>query len=144
MSSYAYIYEQCLSGNHDHKDLLLLHEKAWELVKDHFRKKRENLKIKFQDFSAGEKTSSDIEEIVQASHDGRVQALFIQKGKNLYGVYDANQREVQVHNLSTRTTNTSWFNLAAVTTLLTGGDVFLNHQEKMPAMDTEVNALLRY
>lgn len=92
---------------------------------------------------AGGKTSVDIKDIIPASVDGRVETLFIQKGKDLYGIYDREKRNIIVSE-SAKTYHASLYNMATVHTLQNGGLVFLAEPGEMPVKDTEINALFRY
>lgn len=145
ITGYQNLFEKHISGNPDNADPLLLHEEAWLMVEDHFRDKRESKKKQLQDLSAGGRTTRKIGDIVPASVEGRIDTLFIQDGKDLYGVYDRTRRSVITENeAGDRSYRASMYNLAAVSTIQNGGQVFLAEADEMPLKDTEIQALLRY
>jgi hypothetical protein len=127
-----------IPGHPDEADPLLLHEKAWDIVKDHFLQDRQKRTGQIQDLSASGRTSTDVGEIVPSAVEGRVDSLFIRKGEDLLGIYDMTGRRVQVD--GERPNSVSLFNMAAVHTLENGGRVFTS----MPGEATKINALMRY
>ena len=124
--------------------MLTLHEEAWSLVEGQFRKQREIRKKQFQDQSATGKAVTDIRKIIPAAVDGRVDTLFMEEGKDLFGIYDETKRKIELAEPGNRIYQVSLFNLAALHVLSKGGRVFLSGAEEMPFKDTEMNALLRY
>ncbi|MBN3036096.1 MAG: hypothetical protein JW861_10965 [Bacteroidales bacterium] len=145
ITGYQYLFEKHIGGNPDNTDPLLLHEEAWLMVEDHFRNERESKKKQIQDLSAGGRTTGEIGNIVPASVEGRVDTLFIQDGKDRFGVYDGTRRSVIPEtDADHRSYRASLYNLAAVSTIRNGGQVFLAEADEMPLKDTEIQALFRY
>ncbi|MFO7932750.1 MAG: hypothetical protein R6U78_01605 [Bacteroidales bacterium] len=145
ITQYQFLFDDHISGNPDEADPLLLHEEAWPLVEDHFRQHRETKKEQVQDLSATGRTAWEIGEIVPAAIEGRVDTLFIQEGKDQEGVYDRTRRMVITdEEQEARVYRASLYNMAAVSTLENGGDVFLAAPGDMPLKDTEILALMRY
>jgi hypothetical protein len=144
VTAYSGLIEEHISGNPDEMDPLELHEEGWLLVEDHFRKARDEKKHALRDASAGSKASSDIRVIIPAAVDRRIDTLFIEEEKDLFGVYDMENRTVELAAPGDRSYQASLYNLAAVHTLLNGGEVFISEAEEMPLEGTELNALLRY
>ncbi|MDF1572888.1 MAG: hypothetical protein P1P82_14865 [Bacteroidales bacterium] len=144
VTAYSDLSEEHISGNPDEMDPLELHEEGWLLVEDHFRNVREEKKHALRDASAGSKASSDVREIIPAAVDRRIDTLFIEEDKDLFGIYDMENRTVELAAPGDRSYQASLYNLAAVHTLLNGGEVFISEAEEMPLQGTELNALLRY
>lgn len=144
VTSYAHLFEKHISGNPDEMDPLELHDEGWLLLEDHFRKVREEKKHALRDASAGPKASSDAREIIPAAVDRRVDTLFIEAEKDLFGIYDMENRTVELAAPGDRSYQASLYNLAAVHTLLNGGEVYIAGEDEMPLQGTELNALLRY
>ncbi|MCA1747834.1 MAG: hypothetical protein LC655_09070, partial [Bacteroidales bacterium] len=144
VTKYENLFETHISGNPDESEPLQLHEEGWLLVEDHFMQERKQKVKLLQDESAGAKASADIREIIPAAVDGRIDTLFIEEGKDLFGIYDLQKREVELAEPDDRLYHASLYNLAAVQTLIKGGRVFLAPAEEMPVQATELNALLRY
>ncbi len=144
VTKYENLFDTPISGNPEEFEPLQLHDEGWLLVEDHFMQERRQKAKLLQDESAGAKASTDIREILPAAVDGRIDTLFIEEGKDLFGVYDLQKREVELAEPDDRLYHASLYNLAAVQTITKGGKVFLAPTEEMPIQATEINALLRY
>ena len=143
VSDYDYIFDEYVSGNPEQEDPVMLHEKAWDLVKEHFQERRREKTRSLQDFSATGRSSYDIRDIVPASVDGRVDTLFVKEGTDEYGVYHPEERKVETDEAS-HDHPVSLYNMAVVNTLLQGGDAFLVPHGEMPLDNTSINAFMRY
>ncbi|MBY5958409.1 hypothetical protein KUV50_09720 [Membranicola marinus] len=119
-----------------------IHNKAWDLIKPLFFENRDGKIETFKQIHGVGKTTTDIEEIVLAGRQGRIDTLFIAKNKDILGYYDQSNNEVVVKEMPWTRKN-SLVNDAAIHTFSTGGDVFPLEQDKMPDSQKPVNALLR-
>lgn len=143
VTSYSNLFNKNISGNHERTNPIELHELAWMLVEETFQEKRKNILNSMRDLSASGKTSYEINEIVPAAIDGRVEALFMQQSKDRYGLYDSINRSLIIDE-TLKTGHASLFNLAAVQTWLNNGQVFLVQSDEMPFKGTIINTLFRY
>ncbi len=144
ITSYTHLFDEHVGGNPDELDPLLLHEESWFLVEEQFMNARMEKEKALRDASAGSKVSTDPAEIVPAAVDRRIDTLFIEEEKDLFGIYDMEKRTVELAAPGERSYQASLYNLAAAHTLLNGGEVFMASSEEMPLEGTELNALLRY
>ena len=96
-----------------------------------------------RDLSSYGKTSFDLNDIIPAAIDGRIDVLFIQNEKDKFGLYDKVNRSLIVDE-NIKTNQASLYNLAAVQTWLKGGHVYLVEKDEMPLERTSINALFRY
>jgi hypothetical protein len=143
LTYYAYLHDEHIGGNPEKYDPLLLHEKAWRLLEPVFLKNRESKIREFQDLQNTQKASSDIEEIVPAAVDGRVDTLFVRRSKEIYGMYDKANRTVIIDE-EKQIQNASLINLTAVRSFIQGAVVYLLGPEEMPQRGVVMNAILRY
>lgn len=143
ITNYPYLYDKHISGNHEMTDPYILHEMALPLINNHLRKKKDEYINIFMDLSADSKTRLDINDIIPAAVDGRIDMLFIQKSKDRYGLYDKLNRSLIIDEYS-KTNQASLFNLAAIQTWIKGGQVYLVEKDEMPISGTMINALFRY
>lgn len=143
ITSYPNLFEKHISGNHEETSPLLLHEMGVELVAEIFQKKFETAKHKLKEESSVGKTSSDLNDIIPAAVDGRIESLFIQKSKDRFGLYDKLNRSLIVDE-GPMAKQASLFNLAALQTWLKDGDVFIVQKDQIPYEGTSINALFRY
>jgi len=144
LTSYQYLYPDFIPGNPDEIDAQMLHEKAWDAIEEHFLNERKFEREHIRNLSARGRTSYSLDEILQASLDGRIETLFLQMGTDKYGLYDLDQRTVLRVRPEPEGNSVSLFNMAATHALLKGGRVFLESKENMPFQETEINALFRF
>jgi len=142
ITSCNHLYDDFIRGNPDEASILMLHEKAWMTVEDHFKQNREDKVKQYMDLSAGKKTSFELAQIVPAAVDGRIDSLFIENDKDRFGYYDQNDRKIIMD--EDRNYRISLYNLAAMHCLKNSGQVFMSDPEDMPSEGTEINALFRY
>jgi hypothetical protein len=143
-SSYPHLLEDGLEGNPDGRRAEELHEEAWALVEPHFSATREAAAERFQQVAGGqgEQASTDVVEIVPAAQFGRVESLFVTVGRQLWGTFDPETGEVQLHD-EPEPNDQDLLDVAAVQTLLNGGGVYAVEADDMPA-DASVAAVFRY
>ena len=88
------------------------------------------------------RASSQVETVVRAAHDAQVDMLFVASDRELWGRYDAEKRQCDVH-AQRAAGDQDLLDLAAIRTALTGGKVHTVPREKMPA-DSPLAATFRF
>ena len=142
-NSYPHLLENYISCNLSETDKFLLHEMAWEKVKPVFDTDRENKIALFKQYEGTGRTSSEIEQILPVSLEGKIDTLFVQNRADIWGVYDPEKRHVRVDE-EPQLSSVSLLNKAAIKTFLNGGTVYLLEKDVMPNPYSKVNALYRY
>lgn len=143
VNTYKNLVEEPVAGNPAGLEPTVLHERAWEKVRPVFEAKREEKKKLYDELAHTDRTSYELEEIVPAAIDGRVDTLFIRNREDAYGTFHRNNNRVEVDD-EKEISNASLLNLAAVKTFLQKGTVYLMESDEMPEEDTLVNAVFRY
>ena len=69
-------------------------EDALEILDEYLQKKRKAATLKLQEQSSVGKFSSDLNDIIPAALEGRIESLFVQKSKDRYGLYDKINRSL--------------------------------------------------
>lgn len=143
VSSYSPLFKKNISGNPDELSMQELHKKAWPLLEKYFMKHRDEA-LKLYDFlSSKGRAATIIDDIYNASEEGRVETLFVEKGKQLFGVYDKENGRVEIHK-EKNATNYCLLDMAAKNTFLQGGRVYLLDKEEFPEKEALMAATLRY
>jgi len=142
-SKYEHLLEKYVSGNHDESDLAAIHKLVLPIIKNHLKTQLQHKINQFKNSILTEKASIDLNEIIPAAFDGRIQYLFLNNQKEKYGLYDTVNRTLIVEEVW-KTGHASLFNMAAVQTWLNGGEVFLIDADQMPVSGSGINALFRY
>lgn len=143
LSRYKNIQPQGIVGNHEHTAEEELHARAWEIVKPYFDQTRINAEEVFEDLSATEKTSSDVDEIVSASVYSRVDKLFLKENCHIWGYFDENNNQIVLHKSYVKG-DEDLANKAAVATVLHGGEVYLTSHFRMPETSNDIAAVFRF
>lgn len=144
VNTYKNLYDKHISGNPEDKDLNQLHEESWKLLKPYFTKtKNEKLDL-YQEYIGTGKASADVNMIIKAAVEGRIDTLFIQNGAEIFGDYDTMN---QVSDIQTKQTenNISLLNLIAIKVFEKEGSIYILEEDEMPDENHKIlNVLYRY
>lgn len=143
VNTLSHLYERHISGKPKQMDLSFLHNKALEVLQPYFNKTRTGKTEAFRQLSGTGKTSNNIDEIVPAAIHGEIDTLFLLKGQDTFGLYDAESDKIE-YKEDAGLTEVSLFNLAAKEAFLRGGNIYLADLEEMPDGFSIINALYRY
>lgn len=142
-NSYKNLFPRHVSGNPADMDTYELHEKAWQLLKSHFSRKRQDKKLLYHELQKSGKTSSNLDEILEAAQMGKVDTLFIEKDSDIFGHYN-NGNGFKQNDPDTIAQKIPLLNFLAVKVFEQGGKVFLEKKEDLPDSSSKINALFRY
>ena len=109
----------------------------------YFEQKNRQLIDQIAESMAKGKSSSNTDEILESAVEGRVDKLLIADQEDIWGIYNPSQKEVKIDNTHT-SHNISLTNLAAMQTLIHGGEVYVTSRESLPPEDLRLYALYRY
>lgn len=140
-NGYNYLIESCyVGGNVEEDGLNELHAKAKAVIGDRFegqqREDRENFDLNFARGEAAE----ELQRIVPAAVNGRVEILWVAEGANQRGVYTQKNNGVQLDENATQ----DLFDMAITQTYTSGGRVYVVPAEDMPRAGTHICATFRY
>lgn len=132
-------------GNPDELKAKELHQKSWELVEPYFSKERERNREAYGDWAGTGKTSYDVNRIVPAAYNGRVDTLFIAKGTHQWGRFKEDTQEVEVHE-NFQYGDDCLVSRAAVQTILNGGNAYVVDKGDLPGnqFENKMTAMLRF
>src|SRR5262249_13229802 len=74
-----------------------LRDKACPLVRPHFDRERERMAALYLQLAGTGRSSDDLVEVVRAAHQGQVQYLFVDLGREVWGTFDRATGAVAVH-----------------------------------------------
>ncbi len=143
ITRYIHMYDLHINGNPENDDPVLLHEKAWNILKDHFNRNENRLKEEFGSFLNEGKASTNINDILIAAKNGKVDNLFIDKDKRLWGRFNPENFSVEVVD-DQEPKSIDLLDLAAIETYKNGGTVYQKESEELPYEKSEANAIYRY
>ncbi len=143
VSTYPHITDIHIGGNPEHDDPVLLHEKAWTIIDDFNKNEMTQRKNAFEEQLPKQKASTELSSVIRAADEGKVETLFINKSKHLWGHFDPQNRAINIHSEKEKQSK-DLLELAAKITFEKGGRVYNIDAENMPAPDYPVNAIYRY
>jgi hypothetical protein len=143
-NEYPYMLETGLTGNPEGVRAEELHAQAWEIVRPSIivRREAQAEQVRKLTKAADPTASTDVKEIVPAAHFRRVDTLFVQLGRQMWGRFVPDDGSVEVH-AEPGPEDEDLYDLAAVHTYLNGGNVYAVTPDKMPT-EAEIAALFRY
>lgn len=141
-NSYNDLLDRGIKGNPEDLNAEDLHARAWEIVAPIFEGKRREAEERYAELAGTGQTASDLREVVPAASFGRVDTLFVARGRQHWGSFDPETGETTPHD-DPEAGDSDLLDLAAVQTLLNGGTVYVVEPEEVPE-GSEAAALLRY
>jgi hypothetical protein len=141
-SSYPNLFQKTLDLDPQSLSEDELKNRTWKLLEPDFDKKRESAYEKYRQFSGNHLASSNIDEVVKAAFNKRVESLFINPNVFIWGRFNPDSDEVIVEN-SPSINNEDLIDFSAFHTLLNKGFIYACEQEKMPC-NKPLAAVFRY
>lgn len=130
-NTYPHLVEEGLKGNPDRLSNEDLHDRAWALVGPRFSEAQEKAAAQFRQLVGSGRTSHELNEIVAAAHEGRVETLFVAENRHCWGTFDPASGDVEEH-ASEQLGDEDLLNLAAACTLQHDRAVYAFPPDKMP------------
>ncbi len=142
VSTLKNLYPKCVAGNYDNDDILLIHNKANELLKPYFSKVENEKKKKYLE-APDNQIISETQNVIKAAYMGQIETLFVEKGLNLWGDFNEETGEADFHE-EKKTSDSCLIDLTARMVFLKGGNVFIEEIGDMPESGSPLNAVLRF
>ena len=142
---YQHVREESIDGNPDESKPDDIRKKSWEIVRDIFTKNRDNHIKKYGELAGTGRTSYDLTKIVPAAANGRIEALFVARGNQVWGTFNETDQSVEIHE-ERKEGDYCLLNKAATDTFLNRGEVYTLDKENLPeyTVDTPMVAILRF
>jgi hypothetical protein len=141
-TSYPNTLPEGVHGNPDGLSPAELHERAWEVVEERFRAERREAAERYGDLSGTGRASADLDEVLPAALDGRVDTLFVGRGIRQWGRFDAEGRTIERHEEQNGDSE-DLLDRAAVLTFVNSGRVLAVDPAEVPG-GGPVAAIFRY
>jgi len=139
---YPHLISKSIYGNPDQIKTDSLHKEAWDIIADFLNKDEDKYTKLYNDFSDTDKTSIDINQILEAGYMGRIDTLFININQHLYGKFDTKSLAIETHKQQ-QENDEDLLNLAAIYTLKADGKVF-PYNRKLWNQHASAAAIFRY
>jgi hypothetical protein len=119
-----------------------LQELGLQVVEPLMEQQKKNVVEKFNNLKSDGKASSNVEEIIPAAHQGRIETLFVDRYKNAWGLFDPMKQQAVFHE-EKKFGDRDLLDFAALNTLLKEGAVYVLEEKEMPA-EEPLAAIFRY
>ncbi|WP_121666577.1 baeRF7 domain-containing protein [Mesonia aquimarina] len=144
-NTYTYLWEKPapMSSTHKEKELL---ENALTVITPYLNEEVETALTQYTSLPPSN-TSSAIQDILPAAHQGKIETFFITKGKEIWGNYDSMKQKVEISEHSVEEGNTNHIpllNTAAIEVFNKGGKVFLVESWDIQEDNQPAHAIFRY
>jgi hypothetical protein len=130
-NSYPYLQSTGIAGNPEQLRDDELRAAGWTVLEPQVRARREELARDFHNLKPVGRASSDLAQVVKASANGRVNALMVAAGAQVWGRFDPTTREIEVHEQA-EPGDEDLVDLAAIQTLERSGSVIAVPPEAVP------------
>lgn len=137
------LYGAYIPGDPEFRNNADRHRKSWTLIENYFDKEETKALEQFRELAHSTKTAFEINDILVAAHQGKINTLFIEEGSEVFGTYDMEMEQVSV-SAKKEVHNTSLTHVAAMQTFMQGGKVYSLPQDAFPTGGKSMVALLRY
>jgi hypothetical protein len=142
-NSYPHLLDEGIKKDVEQMPVEELHQTAWQIVKNEYQKDADKaLGVYYALQEKDRDTTHDIETIVSASYYKRINTLFIASKEQIWGRFDSEDNQVAIETKK-ESGNQELLNMAAINTMLNGGNVIVLEKEKMPG-NAQAAAILRY
>lgn len=144
VSEYANIMQKGITGSPEHLRPEELQEKAWPIVETYFHQEMEETVKQYQQLAGTDKATDDIEQIVAAAFNGRVDKLLLSVDTQVWGLFNPDTGKVTLDSQGkSNQDKLALLDFAAMKTLQNGGTIYALDQEEMPT-DSPIAAVFRY
>ena len=142
-NSYNNLLEEGITKDVEQMPVEAVHKQAWDIVKHKYQSDVEKALNVYRTLRNQDgDTTEDIEMIVSASYFKRINTLLIAEESHVWGNFNPENNEVIIEKAA-NPDNQDILNLAAMHTIINGGNVILLPKEDMPG-NREAAAILRY
>lgn len=142
LNSYPNLKNDGIPGNPERLSNQELHQRAWEIIGPDFLEEQRALITRYEGLAGTEKASNDIEVILPAAYQGRVEGLLVANGAQLWGKYDPQTSQLQVYPF-TEPGHIELIQDAAIQTILNRGIVYSVDPDQIPG-ETSLAAIFRF
>jgi hypothetical protein len=147
-NTYGHLIDGGVSGSIEGMSEDDLRQRAWKIAEPHLLTPQHKAIERYQQMANGSngsgsrKTAAEIEPAVVAAFEGRVDALIIPEGRQIWGEFHEASETVKTESPDPAHRR-DLLDFAAFNTLLHGGEVFVIPPDQMPN-GSEIAALLRF
>jgi hypothetical protein len=131
-----------ITGNVKDLPVEEFHRQAWQIASEYYYEGEKVVMRDFHDNLAGKLAVDNVNSVLTAAFDGRVDTLFVAEDEEIWGEFDQNTRQVVVSDREGELAE-DLLDQAVVWTFRKKGKIYVKKREDMP-VDSPICALLRF
>lgn len=140
-NDYPGMLDKHMSGNYEHANKNQLLSDSYKIIREYLNQQKKETVKSYSEISPNYKTPL-LEDILNASVEGKVKHLFIDQNHQIWGRLDLTKQQTEVHHVR-HEGDAELINLAARQAFLNGGNIFLVSPDEKPETSA-ASAILRY
>ncbi len=140
INTYPHMLNKNVNGNPEKISSDKLHGKSLQLIEPHLHDYTDEVLTKYGELKNTDKSSEDLEDIIEASYFSKVDTLLLNKTAEKEGFFDKDNNKVQKDNSYK---DYDLYNFAALHVINNGGKVYPLRSEEMPD-GVDIAAIYRY
>jgi hypothetical protein len=140
VTDYKYLMTEHISESPKEESVTGLQQKAWKVIQKKLDEDRQNMIQKYHD---SRNRSDIVEEIIPNILYGRVETLFVNKRKQIWGEIENENFNVFTHS-ERKDGSEDLLNFAGIKAFLNNGNIYLMEPEEMPQRNKSLNAIYRF
>jgi hypothetical protein len=138
-NTYKHLLDEGVAGNPDRLSSKELHDRAWPLIEPLVEEARQQAAAQYRRLAGTDHASGDLEAVVAAAYEGRMETLFVALDRQEWGLFDPSTGLVEQHE-QPLAGDVNLLDLAASRALMHGRTVYAVARELVPS-DTNVAAI---
>lgn len=142
VNTYKNLVDEGITGNPESFSAEDLRQRAWQIVEPKFLETRREAESRYKALAGTGRTSNNLEEVLVAAHDGRIEELFVAVGVQSWGGFDQERRSVAVHD-QPEPGDRDLLDVCAARTVINGGAVYAVTPNDVPGGE-RLAAVFRY
>jgi hypothetical protein len=141
-NSYSHTMNDTVTGNPDNRSDKQLRDAAWPIIHQRHSELQSRALAEFANAAAQNQASAQLEDILPAATDGRIDKLLIADRRHCWGRFDSATRQLVVHD-QPQAGDEDLINVAAVMAYLRGSKIYTLAADEMNG-HSPVAAVYRY
>lgn len=142
VNSYSHLVEGGITGNPENVKPEQLHAQAWEILRPQFMQLQQDAADRYQELLGTGQASSDLEAVVPAAYNGRVESLFVAVDQHQWGQFQPSANTIEQHP-DPQPGDEDLLDFAAVHAFLNRGAIYAVEPETIPDQ-APLAAIFRY
>jgi hypothetical protein len=142
INTYADLLHEGVEGNpHEYSDKEL-HSKAWKVMETYLLANRKSATQRYETLRTTKRALCGISSVLEASHEGRIETLFVPEDLEIWGRFDEDTSTADIHS-ERMSGDEDLLNLSVIYTLANGGTAYVLDEKEVPESGASA-AILRF